>query len=479
MSKNLQLIKYTSLYIGMALSTISFINTDQQQNFPAQKEVLVDFRETAKKAIPSVVSIQVQTKKRNKNLNESLQDEDLYELFGNNFWKFFNKESSSKPLIGQASGVIVSNDGYILTNSHVVKDMDSIHVQLQDGREYSAKVLGQDSNSDLALIKIEATNLPYLKLADSEKIEVGQWVAAIGNPFGLQATLTTGVISAKGRNNLDIVPFEDFIQTDASINSGNSGGPLVNLNGEIIGINTAIATNSSAGYLGIGFAIPSNMARYIMDEILSNGKISRGFLGINLQSIDYNLAQAFNLKKIEGALVTNVQKNSPAELAGIKSEDIILKINDRSIENAAQLRNTIYMIHPGTKITLTILRDAKTIEIPINVGQFADKENSITDGETIQNSNQLGIEVENLTPELAEKLGYTDSKGVVVTKVIPGSPASLTGLKKGALIMSINRQKIENKEQFSKAVQSIEKGRPVLFQIRQGDIHAFLSLRFN
>jgi serine protease Do len=347
--------------------------------------------------------------------------------------------------------------------------MSTINVQLHDGREFTAKILGEDQNSDLALIKIEATNLPYLTLGNSDHLEVGQWVAAIGNPFGLQATLTVGVVSAKGRNNLDIARYEDFIQTDASINRGNSGGPLLTLNGEIAGINTAIATTGYSGYMGIGFAIPSNMAKHVMDEILADGKVSRGFLGVSLQSIDYNLAQSFGLDKIEGALVTNVMKNSPADKAGIQVEDIILKIDGRSIESAAHLRNTIYRMKPGTKVKLTVLRKEKQIDISLDIGSF--KEESMVASVTSQ-TNSLGIEVANIPTEMK-----TDEQGVVITKVNPNSVASFAGIKKGAIILGVNRQKIENVNQFNEALKNSSNNKPILLQLKQGESYLFVSLR--
>jgi serine protease Do len=351
--------------------------------------------------------------------------------------------------------------------------MDKITIQLHDGREFPAKVLGDDPNSELALIQIDADNLPYLTLGNSDNLEVGQWVAAIGNPFGLQATLTVGVVSAKSRNNLDIARYEDFIQTDAAINRGNSGGPLVTLDGEIIGINTAIATTTSSGYLGIGFAIPSNMAKNFMDEILSNGKISRGFLGVSLQAIDYNLAKAFGLKKIEGALVTNVSKNSAAERAGLQAEDIILRVNDRPVDSAATLRNEVYMLKPGTQITLSIWRKNQIVQLPVTIGEYS--ENTVVS--TNENAkNSLGIEVSNITPEMAQPKGNSQ-EGVIVTKVYPSSIAALAGLKKGALILAVNRQKISNVDDFNNALAREPQDQPILLQIKQGDMYLFLSLQ--
>ncbi len=491
MLKRSLLLKCVLTLFGVAFATSSFvlnsapnalqedIRTDQNSS-QRSKEISVDFRETAKKAIPAVVSIKVQSKKKFQFFGDGNQTEDPFDLFGNDFWDFFNlprreKDNSRSPqaLVGQASGVIISADGYILTNSHVVHSMDTISVQLSDGREYVAKVLGDDPNTDVALIKINAQNLPFLRLGNSDELEVGQWVAAIGNPLGLQATLTVGVVSAKGRNNLDIAHWEDFIQTDAAIYRGNSGGPLVTLNGEVVGINTAIATNAALGYMGIGFAIPSRIAKHIMDEILSNGKVIRGFLGVTLQSIDYTLAQAFGLQKIEGTIVTNVLKDSPADRAGIKTDDIILKYDNHPVENAASLRNAIYMMKPGTRITLTILRQNQIIHIPLEIGSFSEDKLA----NPILEKNQLGIEVSNLTPELANSLGYLNDKGVIITKVDPNSVASLAGLRKGTLILTVNRTPVENVEQFYTALRETSKGNPILLKIKQGDRYAFLSIQ--
>lgn len=476
---------------GIALATTSFMSGPQQEVPPLEgnqtedirrlpgKETAADFRGVAKKAIPAVVSIKVQSQKKSSLGKNGDQLEDPFDFFGgSDLWNFFGiprHDTRSQPFEGQASGVIVSPKGYILTNSHVVHGMDKITVQLHDGREFSAKVLGDDPNSELALIKIDADNLPYLTLGNSDDLEVGQWVAAIGNPFGLQATLTVGVVSAKSRNNLDIARYEDFIQTDAAINRGNSGGPLVTLDGEVIGINTAIATTTTSGYLGFGFAIPSNMAKNFMDEILSNGKITRGFLGVSLQSINYNLAKAFGLKKIEGALVTNVSKNSAAERAGLQAEDIILRINSRPVDSAATLRNEVYKLKPGTQATLSVWRKDQLIQVPIIVGEYS--ENTVASSTHISTKNSLGIEVSNITPEIAQQIGNSQDQGIIVTKVSPSSIAALAGLKKGALILAVNRQKVSNVEEFNNAIAKTPKDQPVLLQIKQGDIYLFLSLQ--
>lgn len=491
MSNSTSLLFKISLGLsGLALASTSFMSGNQQKEsnyvdgnrtedirrLPG-KETVVDFRGVAKIAIPAVVSIRVrgQTKK---NLGPNGLSGDSLDSFGaNDLWDLFglpHRESRSQAFEGQASGVIVSKNGYILTNSHVVHNMNNITVQLHDGRELPAKVLGDDTNSELALIKVDAQNLPYLTLGNSNNLEVGQWVAAVGNPFGLQATLTVGVVSAKSRNNLDIARYEDFIQTDAAINRGNSGGPLITLDGEVIGINTAIATTADSGYIGIGFAIPSNMAKNFMEEILSNGKITRGFLGVSLQSINYNLAKAFGLNKVEGALVSNVSKNSAAEKAGLHVEDIILSINDRPVENAAALRNAVYLLKPGTKVNLIVWRKDQQIQVPVVIGEYA--ETKVVPSAPSK-KNLLGIEVGSITPEIARQLGGVRDQGVVVTNVDPSSVAALAGLKKGALILGVNRQKITSVEEFNQAIAAASKENSVLLQIKQGDLYLFLSLQ--
>lgn len=471
------------LLTGFTLAVSSFTTTSKEEDLlpkgnqteeirrSNEKEVWGDFRGVAKKAIPAVVAIKVKSGKKSSFFGQdSYQAEDPFDLFS--FFNLPQSHARSQPVAGQASGVIVSAEGYILTNNHVVEGMESILVQLNDGREFKAKMLGNDSNSDLALLKIEAKDLPFLTLGNSDELEVGQWVAAVGNPFGLQGTLTAGVVSAKSRNNLDIVPREDFIQTDASINRGNSGGPLLTLEGEIVGINTAIATNAGSGYIGIGFAIPSNMAKHVMEDILSNGKVSRGLLGVSLQSLDYQLAQSFGLKKVEGALITRIEKDSPAEKAGLKVEDIILRFNNKSIENAASLSNSVSTTRPGTLVQLTVLRQDQTLQIPLEIGDF-----STFASPSSFKKNQLGIEVENTSSDLAKRFGHSEEAGVIISSIQPSSVAALAGLKKGSLILAVNRQKISNTEDYSHALAATPQGRPVLLQVKQGDRSFFVSLQ--
>lgn len=433
-------------------------------------EATTDFTAVAKKAIPAVVSIKV------KELMKSKQSSDVEGFFNDPFWqRFFHSDEQPHEQIGQASGFIVSADGYIMTSGHVVENSNEIIVTLNDGREFPAKAIGHDSNTDIALIKIDADNLPYLSLGNSDNLEVGQWVVAIGTPLGLKASLTAGVVSAKGRNNLDLTRIEDFIQTDAALNRGNSGGPLLNLQGDVIGVNTAIASNMG-GYMGIGFAVPSNIAKSVMEQLLTKGTVSRGFIGVVLQPIDQNLAASFGLKKPEGILVAQVSKDSPAEKAGIAQGDIIVKYNNTAINNVGSLRTAIALMPPGSKINLSLIRNGKPLEIKdIVIGELA---SSTPEKATVQ-ENKLGITVDNLTPDIIRSLGLHDDKGVVITKVEPTSIAGWAGLRKGMVILEINKNKVASVAEFQKLLKDADKDKPILFLIKEGHAVRYVSFKIN
>lgn len=460
---------YSSLIFLGSLTTYP---TALYAQVPGIEQTNPDFRHLAKNTIPAVVYIKVEsTSKKTNGFHNSLPFDDQYDEFWQRFFGFPKGDDSPQTVAGQASGVIVSPDGYVLTNSHVVNGFDKILVQLVDGREFSAKVVGEDENSDLAVLKIDGEKLPYLKLGDSDKVEVGEWVAAIGNPFGLQATFTKGIISGKGRNNLDITKFGDFLQTDAAINRGNSGGPLVNMEGKVVGINTAIATNNSGGFLGVGFAIPSNLAKYVMDQLISSGTVTRSFLGVGLQELDANLAKAFGIPKKEGVLITEIVKGSPAEKAGLKTGDIITKYNNKSFEGIGALRNIIALSPPGSRFLLTVWRENKQIDIPITVELYSEEPNQ---SNTVENS--LGFEVGNITPEIANGLGLSETKGVVITKVLSNGVSAMAGLKKGSVILEVNKQPIENIDQFNQIMKERDKSKPVLLLIKQGKATLYISL---
>lgn len=456
----------------MAFSSISSLHAVNSEPQVAQ----LDFTSVAEKAIPAVVSIQVKTKSVSDNQFSIGQNNN--DIFGDDFFqRFFGfpLKPENQVELGQASGFIVSKDGYIITNSHVVSNATEIEVALENDKKYSAKLIGHDPSTDVALIKIDADQLPYLKFANSDHLKVGQWAVAIGSPMGLNATLTVGVISAKGRNNLDIARIEDFIQTDAAINRGNSGGPLLNLQGEVIGMNTAIVSNNGSGYMGIGFAIPSNILQNDFEQILAKGNVTRGFIGVVLQQVDLDLAQALGQDKAEGALVADISKDSPAEKSGLKQGDIILKYNDQLVSSIGALRNAIALMSPGTKVKLTILnKDKSKKDLIVEVGTLPQSEKQKA---TDTKENKLGIDVQDLTPELARSLGYGDQKGVVVSKVQPGSAAAWAGLKKGTLIISINQQAVTSVDQFYKLLEEHQPAKPILLLVKQGEFTRFISIK--
>ncbi len=464
---------FLSLPLILAPITASSENNGEE----LLKKISKGFASVAKAGTPAVVYIESQKtpeeefKQRSKRLPSENPFDYFHDEFFNRFFGF-QDEAKKKPETVRGSGFIISSDGYIMTNNHVVSNATKINVTLAGGRKTTAEVIGTDAKTDLAVIKIKETNLPYLEFGDSDKLQVGDWAIAIGNPFGLEATVTVGVVSAKGRSNLHITDFEDFLQTDAAINPGNSGGPLLNVEGEVIGINTAIVSGSG-GYMGIGFAIPSNMATGILDQLINEGSVTRGYLGVTLQPIDGELANYYKLDKTEGAFVSDIVKGSPADSAGIKQEDIILKYNNIPVETLTSFRNAISFLPPGKEVTLQILRDGKIKEIRVTVVKAPN------DSKIAPSSKKLGLEVQNLTPELANQLGYVGEKGVVVTKVEKGSAADDAMIKPGTLIMAINRKKISNVDEFAKTLSQTPKDSPILLMVRQGELTRFVALQLS
>lgn len=434
------------------------------------------FTQVAKQATPAVVFIRVEI---NPSENDPFSNNNPYGSFGDDFFRRFfgtpyGRPQTPQPQIGQGSGFLVTADGFILTNAHVVKGADKIEVTINDGQVQTATLIGVDPQTDLAVIKIdkiEGKDYPFLVLGNSETLEVGEWVIAIGNPFQLQASLTVGVVSAKGRQGLNITDMEDFIQTDAAINPGNSGGPLLDLNGQVIGINTAIATRSG-GYMGIGFAIPSDMAKGIMDQLISKGSVTRGFLGIGLQPVDKDIADAFNLEKAEGVLISAVEKGSPADKAGLRQGDIILECNGKPIKSLQTFRYDISMINPGTQVALKINRKGKIMTINVTLGSFAEN------GSPADVNQKLGIEVEPMNADLARQLGYSLSEeGLVIMKVKPGSLAAAAGLRPGYVIQAVNHKKVSTMEDYEEALKDAAQNKRVLFLVRQGKATKFYSIR--
>lgn len=384
-------------------------------------------------------------------------------------------EGDSEPRrFGQGSGFLISADGYIVTNHHVVGEADRVDVTMQDGRVLEATIVGTDPNTEIALIKIDGQGLPFLKLADSDKLRVGEWVLAIGSPFGLNHSVTAGIVSARGRSNVGIVDYADFIQTDAAINPGNSGGPLLNLDGDVVGVNTAIYSRSG-GYMGIGFAIPSNMTRFIADQLRDSGKISRGFLGIGIENLTPDLADWFGLENTNGILISDVNADSPAERGGLKRDDIILEIDGIEMVDAGAFRSRVASTPPGAKVVLTVLRDGKRIKVEVVVGSLDEGEMASSDGIDGATGNDLGFSVEPLTRDLAQRYGYEGLQGVVIAEVYPQTPAALAGLRPGMLVREVNRRAVRNPREFERALQEGDK-RSTLLLVQLGNRSRYVTL---
>ncbi|WP_456370945.1 DegQ family serine endoprotease [Thermodesulfatator atlanticus] len=451
-------------------------NTDQEAVNLALK-LSKAFAQVAKKAGPAVVFVQVEKVVVQRGpVMEPFPFGSPFDFFGNDFFERFFRERFPRKYrqMGAGSGFIISPDGYILTNNHVVANADKVKVKLADGREFNAKVIGTDPASDVAVIKINAKNLPVLPLGDSDKIQVGEWVLAIGNPFGLTQTVTVGVISAKGRSGMGITDYEDFIQTDAAINPGNSGGPLVNLKGEAIGMNTAIFTRSG-GYMGIGFAIPINMVKVITKQLIEKGKVVRGWLGVVIQDLNEDLAKSFGLERPEGALITEVAENSPAEKAGLKRGDIIVKYDGKPVKNVAELRTMVALTPPGTKVKIVVMRNGKPKELEVTIGTQPQGLSIITGQDEFLK--KLGLEVQPLTPDLAQQLGYGVNEGVVITGVAPDSPAAMAGLRPGMLIEEVNHRRVHNLKEFAEAIAPSRRTGRVLFLVRDKEFRRYVSIR--
>ncbi len=405
-----------------------------------------------------------------------------YDMFGDDFFrKFFGPQfpQNQQPQTSGGSGFIVSQDGYIVTNNHVIKDATQVSVTLNDGREFQASVKGADGRTDLAVIKIEASDLPYLTFGDSDTLRAGEMVFALGNPFGLEGTITSGIVSAKGRQDLGIATYEDFIQTDAPINPGNSGGPLLNVRGEVVGVNTAIFSRSG-GYMGIGLAIPSKMAEPVIDQIVNKGSVKRGYLGIALQPVDKELSDALNFSKPEGIVISDVVKGSPAEKAGLLQGDIIVQYNGIAAKNLNKFRNDIAMMHPGQTVQLKILRNNKLQTINVELGHQSDGEEV-----SAELTQKLGIELENLTPDIASKLGYSSEvTGIVISKVKAGSPAAMAGLKPSFLITGIaidwnNQKPVKNIADLNTALQDLGDKKYVILIVRHQNFQRYYTIKLN
>jgi len=394
---------------------------------------------------------------------------DPFEDFFNNFFGNMPREQKRRSL---GSGFIVSEDGYILTNNHVVEKADEVTVTLLDKEDYKAEVVGTDPKTDIALIKIKPDKkLRPVRLGDSDSLEIGEWVVAIGNPFGLGHTVTAGIVSAKGRV-IGSGPYDDFIQTDASINPGNSGGPLFNLKGEVVGINTAIIQ----GGQGIGFATPIRMATSILGQLKEKGKVTRGWLGVYIQRLTPEIAESLNVPEGKGALVTEVMKDGPAEKAGLKSGDVIVRFGGQDVEDQHELPQIVASTTPGKKVPVTILRDGKRVELTVKIAEMEEERTASGKGGP-DLSKGLGLTVQEITPEVAKHLGIENRKGVLVTDVESGSPADDAGFREGDVIRQIDRRPVSNAEEFGTVMKKVRSDKTVLFLVERGEGRIFLALK--
>jgi serine protease Do len=486
MNRRKKLLVILSIFVISFISPLCLADPDKKSNVETLRNTGEVFADIAAKASPAVVFVSIEQEYTQRISDfyfgdpfEQFQNDEFFKRFFGPQFRQRQQQQQQQPRErkqirrGQGSGFIVTPDGYILTNNHVVKDANKITVKLSDNRELPAKVVGTDPETDVAVIKINAKDLPTVELGDSDKLKVGEWVLAIGNPFGLSHTVTAGIVSAKGRSRIGLAEYEDFIQTDAAINFGNSGGPLINIDGKVIGMNTAIVSQTGA-YSGIGFAIPINIAKNVYKQIVTGGKVTRGYIGIYCQDVSPEMADLLGAKGQKGIVVNEIAKGSPAEKAEMHKGDIIVKRDGKEIKDWDSFRNEIAEIGPGTKVTLTVIRDGKEQDITVELGsRKSESAAAKSEEKTVE---KLGMTVQNLTTELAQQFGYKDEKtGVIVTQVEPGSPAENADIVAGTLVMEVNRQKVKDADDFWEQIK--KSGNSILLYVRQGEFSRYIVIQ--
>ena len=436
------------------------------------------FTEVAKAITPAVVNITSRVARK----HGRMQRDPMEEFFRSPFGPFgpFGPQGPMPPQEphggGIGSGVIVSPDGHIITNNHVVDGANELTVTLPDKREFKGKIVGTDPKTDLAVIKIDASNLPYVRWGDSSKLQVGEYVLAVGNPFGLNSTVTLGIVSALGRGHMGITQYEDFIQTDAAINPGNSGGALVSPAGELVGINTAIVSQTG-GYQGVGFAVPANMAKPVFESLVKNGKVVRGYLGVAIQDLTQDLAKSFGVKQAKGVLVSSVAEDSPAQRAGLKQGDVIVACQGKPVEDPAALQREVTHTPVNTKATLKVIRDGREQEVTVIIGEQAETVKVASADSSTENA-LAGLEVQSLDMQTARELGlHGKVQGVVVVDVEPDSLADRAGLAQGDVIKEINRQPIKSVRDYEKIAGSLKKDESALLLINRRGTALFITVK--
>lgn len=443
--------------------------TPEQREAVRSLQLISDgFAAVAEMIIPSVVTIS----------SEKLVQPAEHPMTNDPFFRrFFGDLPQARPFKqhGLGSGVIVDETGYILTNNHVVRGADDLTVILSDGRRLSAKVVGTDARTDLAVLKVEEAGLPAMSIGNSDELRIGEWVLAVGSPFSenLQATVTTGIVSAVGRSGMNLNEYEDFIQTDAAINPGNSGGALVNLDGELVGINSAIASRTG-GSNGIGFAIPTNLATDIMADLIEKGRVTRGWLGVGIQDVDQNLALAMDLESASGVLITSVLPDGPASEAGLEQGDVIVRYDEQPIRDGAALRLAVARTDPGRRVEVVVVRDGRERAFRVKI---AEREEATAE-QTIHESQRqdLGLGIEALTPGLARRFQIEATEGLVVTTVSPAGPADEAGVQVGDVIREVNRRPVRSPREYVDALESSPEGKPVLFLMERRGNTYFVAL---
>ena len=433
---------------------------------------IFDFVSLTKQLSPAVVNVSTtRTNSRARvSPNPFGQEDRQRELWDRFFGRPLPRGPSRQSALG--SGFILDHEGLILTNNHVVEDAEKIVVRLSDEREFEAKVVGRDPKTDIALIKIHAeVNLPTAPLGDSDRLEVGEWVLAIGNPFGLEHTVTSGIVSAKGRQ-IGAGPYDDFIQTDASINPGNSGGPLINMRGEVVGINTALFSRGGSN-IGIGFAIPINLIKDILPELKEEGKVTRGWLGVVIQRVTPAIAEALGLDKATGALVAEVLKGTPAEQGGMRVGDVIIEFDGREVKESNDLPIIVARTPVGREVSVKVLREGGAVVLSVTIGELKEKQLFASP----KRERKLGLTVQEVTPQIADSLGREGTGGVVVTSIEPGGPGNEAGFRPRDVILEIDRQSIGNLKDFRNATTKIKKGKSILFLVQRGETTLFLAVK--
>lgn len=480
--------------IWLPLGPVAYSQDNTEQGIKYAQELSSVFAKIAEKITPSVVNISASQKatKPHKDERRRLPNDPFFdpfrEFFGEDFMERFappNNRRRGRQFEGLGTGVIVDQKGHILTNNHVLGNSEDVELKVRfhdDHELYDAKVVGRDPRTDLAVIKIDPDDVGSLvpaSLGSSDDLRIGEWVIAAGNPFGLDNTITAGIVSAKGRSIIGGGQYEDFIQTDAAINPGNSGGPLVNLKGEVVGINTAIFSRSG-GYMGIGFAIPITMARNVLESLVKEGRVIRGWLGVVIQNLTDELAESFEHQGEDGVLIGQVQNDSPADSAGLEQGDIVIEFDGEEITDVNQLRNLVAQIRPGQRVKVVVMRAGRKKSINVKIGELPDDDEMPAMADPSDDiDEEIGLSVEELTPSIASRLKTDLKKGVVVTQVLPGSMAQRASLQRGDIIVKINGNTIDSLEDYREAISEIDLSKGVRLLVETRGMQRFVFLREN